>query len=84
MSEKLKKLNPVDSPLRKLRFSKWASPKMQLIVKEAGPGSQLFVTVNFAFMKIFYFSLKTTIFGAILLFLGDLCHKLWPKIELGG
>ena len=32
----------------------------------------------------FCFLIKTVLFGAFLLFLGDLRHKLWPKIELGG
>ena len=84
MSEKLKKMNSVDSPLRKLSFCKWASPKMQKIIKQVGPSRQLFETVNFAFMKIFDFLIKTALLGAFLLFLGDSCHKLWPKIELGG
>ena len=52
-------------------------------VKQAGPSRQLFETVNFAFMKIFDFLVKTALFGAFLLFLGDSCHKLRPKIELG-
>ena len=84
MSEKLKKINSVDSPLRKLSFCKWASPKMQKIIKQVGPSRQLFETVNFAFMKIFDFLVKIALFWASLLFLGDSCHKLRPKIELGG
>ena len=56
---------------------------MQEIIKQAGPSRQLFETVNFAFMKIFDFLVKTALFGAFLLFLGDLCHKLQPDIELG-
>ena len=84
MSEKLKKINFVNSPLRKLSFCKWASPKMQKIIKQVGPSRQLFETVNFAFMKIFDFLIKTALLGAFLLFLGDSCHKLRPKIELGG
>ena len=84
MSEKLKKMNSVDSPLRKLSFYKLASPKMQKIIKQVGPSRQLFETVNFAFMKIFDFLIKTALLGAFLLFLGDSCHKLRPKIELGG
>ena len=76
MSEKLKKMNSVDSPLRKLSFCKWASPKMQKIIKQVGPSRQLFETVNFAFMKIFDFLVKITIFRAFLLFLGDLRHAL--------
>ena len=79
MSEKLKKMNSVEGPLRKLRFCKWASPKMQQIIKQAGPSRQLFETVNFAFMKFFDFLIKIVIFRAILLFLGDLRHALWPK-----
>ena len=84
MSEKLKKISSVDSPLRKLSFCKWASPKMQKIIKQVGPSRQLFETVNFAFMKIYDFLIKTALLGAFLLFLGDSCHKLRPKIELGG
>ena len=84
MSEKLKKINSVEGPLRKLRFCKWASPKMQEFIKQAGPSRQLFETFNFAFMKIFDFLIKTALLGAFLLFLGDSCHKLRPKIELGG
>ena len=34
MSEKLKKMNSIDIPLRKLSFCKWASPKMQKIIKQ--------------------------------------------------
>ena len=56
---------------------------MQQIIKQAGPSRQLFETVNFAFMKIFDFLIKTALLGAFLLFLGDLCHNLQPKIELG-
>jgi len=82
MSEKLKKRDSVDGPLRKLRFCKWASPKMQQIIKQAVPCRQLFETVNFVFMKIFDFSAKTAIFGAFLLFMSDLCHTLQPKMEL--
>ena len=57
---------------------------MQQIIKQAGPSRQLFETVNFAFMKIFDFLIKTALFGTFLLFLGDSCHKLQSKIELGG
>ena len=56
---------------------------MQQIIKQAGPGRQLFETVNFAFMKIFDFLVKSTVLGAFLLFLGDSYHKLQPKIKLG-
>ena len=56
---------------------------MQEIVKQVGSSSQLFETVNFALMKINDFLVKIALFGAFLLFLGDLCHKLRPKIELG-
>ena len=82
MSEKLEKVNFVDSPLRKLRFCKWAPPKMQQIIIQAGPSRQLLETVNYALMKIFDFSDKTTLFGTFLLILGDLRQKLRPKIEL--
>ena len=54
--------------------SKWASPKMQEIIKQAGPSRQLFETINFTFMKIFDLLIKTALFRAFLLFLGDLCH----------
>ena len=54
---------------------------MQQIIKQAGPSRQLFETVNFAFMKIFDFLVKTALFGAFLLFLGDLSHKLRLKIK---
>ena len=84
MSEKLKKINSVDSPLRKLKFCEWASLKMQQIMKQAGFSRQLFETVNFAFMKIFDFLVKIVLLWASLLFLGDSCHKLRPEIELGG
>ena len=84
MSEKLKRMSSVDGPLRKLRFWKWASPKMQQITKQAGPSRQLFETVNFVFMKIYDFLVKTALFGAFLLFMGDLSHKLRPKIERSG
>ena len=57
---------------------------MQKMIEQAGPSRQLFETVNFAFMKNFDFLVKIAIFGAFLLFLGDLCHKLRPKIERGG
>ena len=56
---------------------------MQEIIKQAGPSRQLFETVNFAFMKNFDSLVKTALFEAFLLFSGDLCHKLRPKIELG-
>ena len=55
---------------------------MQQIIKQAGPSRQIFETINFAFMKIFDFLIKTALFGAFLLFFGDLCHKLRPQIEL--
>ena len=57
---------------------------MQKMIERAGPSRQLFETVNFAFMKNFDFLVKIAIFGAFLLFLGDLCHKLQSKIERGG
>ena len=57
---------------------------MQKFIKGTGPSRQLFETVNFAFMKIFDFLVKIALFWASLLFLGDSCHKLQPKIELGG
>ena len=85
MSEKLKKMNSVEGPLTKLRFCKWASPKMQQIIKQAIANVQIFETVNFAFMNFFFdFSIKTALFGAFLHFLGNLRHKLWLKIKLGG
>ena len=56
---------------------------MQEIIKQVGSSRQLFETVNFAFMKIFDFLVKTALLGAFLVFLGDLCHKLQLKIKLG-
>ena len=44
---------------------------------------QLFETVNFAFVKIFDFLVKTALFEAFLLSSGDSRHKLRPKIERG-
>ena len=79
MSEKLKKINSVDSPLRKLSFCKWASPKFQQMIKQAGPSGQLFKTVNFVFMKIFDFLFKIVIFWAFFFFFGDLRHALQPQ-----
>ena len=70
MSEKLKKMNFVKGLLRKLRFCKWASPKMQEIIKQVGPSRQLFETVNFAFMKIFDFLIKIALFWGLSVFLG--------------
>ena len=56
---------------------------MQEIIKQAGPSRQLFETVNFAFMKIFDFLIKTALFWTFLLFFGDLRHKSRPKTALG-
>ena len=53
---------------------------MQQIIKQAGPSRQLFETVNFAFMKIFDFLVKTACLRAFLLSLGDLCPKLLPNL----
>ena len=79
-----KKMNSVDSPLRKLSFCEWASPEIQQIIIQAGPSGQLFETINFAFLKIFdFFSQKSPVW-VFLLFLGDSCHVLRRKIELGG
>ena len=83
MSEKLKKMNFVDSPLRKLSFCKWASPEILQIMRQRDPSRQLFETVNFDLMKIFDFLIKTALFWASLPFYGDLRHKLQPKIKLG-
>ena len=52
---------------------------MQKNIKQAGYCEKLFETVNFAFMKIFDFLIKTALFEAFLLFLGDSCQKLRPK-----
>ena len=49
------------------------------MIKQAGPRSQFFETVNFAFMKFFDFLVKIVIFGANLHFLGDLHHALQPQ-----
>ena len=57
---------------------------MQQIIEQAVPSRQLFEIFNFAFIVFFDFLFKTALFGAFLVFLGDLCHKLRQKIELGG
>ena len=62
----------INGPLRKSRLCKWVTPKMQEIIKQEGSSRQLFKTVNFAFMKIFDFLIKTAIFQVILLFL-EIC-----------
>ena len=46
-------------------------------------GTKLFETINFIFVKNFDFLVKIVLLGAFLLFLGDLCHKLRVKIEMG-
>ena len=79
MSEKLKKINFVEGPLRKLSFCKWASPKRQKIIKQEGPSRQLFETVDFAFMKIFDSLVKIPILGYFSFFGGDLYHALQTK-----
>ena len=63
-------MNSVKGPLRKLRFCKWTSPKMQQIIKQATLKRQNFETVNFAFMKIFDFLIKIALFGGLSAFLG--------------
>ena len=45
---------------------------MQQIIKKTSPSGQLFEAVNFAFMKIFDFLVKTAIFRTYLLFSADL------------
>ena len=56
---------------------------MEKITKQVGPSRQLFEAVKFAFMKIFDFLVKIVIFWVFLLFLGDLCRKLWAQMEHG-
>ena len=68
----------INCPLRKLRFCKWGSAKMQQIIKQAGPSRQLFETINFAFMNFFDFFVKTAIFRTFLLFSGDFRQALQP------
>ena len=63
-------MKSVEGLLRKLRFCKWASLKMQQIIKQVGPSRQLFETVNFAFMKIFDFEIKIALFWGLSVFLG--------------
>ena len=82
MSEKLKKMNFVEGPLRKLSFCKWASPKMQKIIKQVGPSRQLFETVNFAFMKNFDFLVKIAVSRASLLFSRDSRHAFLPGSQV--
>ena len=55
------------------------SLKMQKIIKQRSPSRQLFETINFAFMKTFDSLVKIAIFGALLLYLEDLHHVLWPE-----
>ena len=43
---------------------------MHKMIEQAGLSTQLFETVNFAFMKNFDFLVKIAIFWAFLLFLG--------------
>ena len=52
---KVEKMSFVNGPLRKPRFYKWAFPKMQQIIKQAGSSTQLFETANFAFINILMF-----------------------------
>ena len=54
---------------------------MQQIIKQADPSRQLFETVNFAFMKIFDFLVKITIFWAFLLFFGRFASCIMAAIE---
>ena len=65
---KKKKKKSYDGLFQYFTFCKWASPKMQQIIKQAGPSRQLFETVNFAFMKIFDFLIKIALFWAFLFF----------------
>ena len=51
---------------------------MHKIMKPKKFSRQPLETVNFAFMKIFYTLVKIAVFRASLLFMGDLCHALWP------
>ena len=51
---------------------------MQKIKKPRSPSRQLSETVNFAFMKIFDFLVKTVIFRRFLLFSGDFRQALRP------
>ena len=61
-------MDSVDSPLRKLRFWKWASPKMQQIIKHAGSSRQHFETVNFAFMNFLILQSKWSFLGHFSIF----------------
>ena len=49
---------------------------MQQIIKQAGPSRQLFETVNFAFMKIFDFLVKTALFWGLSVFLGGFTSQI--------
>ena len=51
---------------------------------QTGSSSQLFETVNFAFMKIFDFLVKIAIFWAFLLFRGWFASRITAELELGG
>ena len=57
------------APWENWAFANEHSLKMQKIIKQVGPNRQLFETVNFAFMKIFNFLIKTALLGAFLVFL---------------
>ena len=52
--------------------------KMQKIIKPRSLSRQLLETVNFAFMKIFDFIVKTAISRTFLLFSVDFCQALLP------
>ena len=60
-------------------FCKWATLKMQQIIKLAGLARQLFEAVNLPFMKNFDLLVKIANFGAFLLFLGS---SVTSRIEL--
>jgi len=63
----------------KIRFEKMKLFKMHQIIKPTCPGRQLFIKITFAFIKIFHFLVKITIFGAFLFRLRDLRHALLPE-----
>ena len=54
---------------------------MQKIIIPRSSSRQLLETVNFAFMKMFDFLVKTGIFCAILHFFGDLDKALWVQLN---
>ena len=56
---------------------------MQQIMQQAGPSGQLFETVNFAFMKIFDYLIKTALFWGLSVFLGWFTSQITAENRVG-